>query len=129
MKTSLAALAAAVLLTACATAPPPQPVSLRGTWTFQVPTAAGVTNGVMRIEGPEERLGGTLTTDQGDEVLPLRAIEQGGDGLRIVVGSPQGDVVFSGRLGADGASFEGVVVYHTGQSFPMSGRRRPSPGL
>ena len=115
----LTALAAALLLTACATVQPP---GLQGTWTFKVPTAAGVTNGVIRLDS----VGGSLTTDQGDEILPIRAVEQDGRRLRIVVGSPQGDVVFTGRLDADAEAFEGVVVYHTGQSFPMSGRRQPN---
>ena len=118
----LTALAAALLLTACATIRAPD---LQGTWTFKVPTAAGTTNGVIRLSGPDGRLGGSLTTDQGEEVLPIRAVEQDGRRLRIVVGSPQGDVVFTGRLDADASAFDGVVVYHTGQSFPMSGRRQP----
>jgi hypothetical protein len=118
-----AALAAALLLTACATIQTP---GLQGTWTFKVPTAGGVTNGVIRLSGPGDRLGGSLTTDQGDEVLPIKAVDRRGRALRIVVGSPQGDVVFTGQLDVDAAGFDGVVVYHTGQSFPMCGRRQPN---
>ncbi len=40
------------------------------------------------------------------------------------VGSPNGNATFKGALSADASSFDGTVTYHTGQKFPMTGKRR-----
>lgn len=98
---------------------------LSGDWIFEVPTGRNVAHGAMTLVAEGDGYGGTLTTDQGDEVLPVRSLELRGSGMRLVVGSPNGDVVFEGALADSGATFDGIVTYHNGQRFPMSGRRKP----
>ncbi|MBX9928147.1 MAG: hypothetical protein K2X99_04465 [Gemmatimonadaceae bacterium] len=46
----------------------------------------------------------------------------------MVVESPNGLVVFEGKLAEDVQEMRGTVTYHTGQRFPMVVTRRPPDG-
>ena len=87
-------------------------------------TGASVTHGAMTIAKAGQGYQGTLTTDQGSNVLPVRSLTLDGSDLNMIVESPNGKVVFKGLLNSDGRSFQGTVTYHTGQNFPMSGSKR-----
>jgi hypothetical protein len=67
---------------------------------------------------------GTLKTDQGNNVLPVRSLTLQGSDMSMLVESPNGNVTFKGKLAADAQTFEGKVTYYNGQVFPMSGHRR-----
>lgn len=119
----LATVFAALLAAPPAYAQAPDP-ALLGAWSFEVPVGATTTRGRFLLQPqPAGRMAGALSTNQGDEVLIISTVEQTGARLRVVVGSPNGDVVFTGDLAADRRSFEGEVTYHTGQRFPMRGRK------
>lgn len=124
---SLTGAAALVLLAGCVGTPGRPRDSahdLAGRWTFTVKTGRSVVQGAMTLLAEGEQYRGTLTTDQGDNVLKVRSMILNGTELAMTVDSPQGVVTFKGVLNADARSFDGVVTYHNGQSFPMSGVKR-----
>jgi hypothetical protein len=97
---------------------------LSGRWAFQVATGKSLTNGVMTLVRSGSEYGGTLTTDQGDNLLKVRSAGLEVSELSVVVESPNGEVTFKGVVSADGRSFLGTVTYFNGQRFPMAGARR-----
>lgn len=101
-----------------------RPADLSGDWVFEVETGSNVTHGAMKLVAQSEVYSGTLTTDQGNNVLPVRSLTLDGTAMAMLVESPNGKVTFAGTLAPDGRSFEGTVTYHNGQAFPMSGSRR-----
>ena len=112
-------------LVGCAASPRVSAPDLTGDWTFEVKTGAtSVTHGAMTITTGGQGYQGTLTTNQGNNVLPVRSLTLDGSDMNLIVESPNGNVVFKGLLNSDGRSFQGTVTYHTGQSFPMSGNKR-----
>jgi hypothetical protein len=126
MRTLIVCLCFAVaLLAGCAgtskreTAP-----DLAGDWVFEVQTGKNVTHGAMTLVADGASYKGTLTTDQGNNVLPVRSLLLQGSAMNMLVESPNGNVSFQGTLSSDAQTFEGKVTYHNGQEFPMSGRRR-----
>jgi hypothetical protein len=114
------------LLAACASTdrPASDRPSLAGSWVFEVQTGTNVTHGSMILSGEKQHYTGTLTTDQGSNVLPIRSLVMDGSRMDMTIESPNGLVTFQGALSADIRTFLGTVTYHTGQSFPMSGTRR-----
>lgn len=126
MRLLIALCSALFLLSACASAnrPASERPSLAGNWVFEVQTGTSVTHGSMTLSGEKQTYTGTLTTDQGNNVLPVRSLMLDGSRMNMTVESPNGLVTFLGTLGADARTFQGTVTYYTGQSFPMSGTRR-----
>lgn len=101
-----------------------QRADLAGGWVFNVNTGGNVVRGTMTLVADGSAFTGTLTTDQGSNVLKVRSLTLKGAEMLMIVESPQGVVSFKGALGSDRRSFEGIVTYHNGQSFPMSGARQ-----
>src|SRR5262245_64214603 len=96
------------LLGACTAAPPQHnPVDVSGQWRFQVDTGRAVTNGAMTVSRTAQGYGGTLTTDQGNNVLPIRSLTIEESKMLLVVESPNGNVTFDGALSSDGRWVEG----------------------
>ena len=126
MRLLIALCSALLLLSACASTdrPASDRPSLAGSWVFEVQTGTNVTHGSMVLSGEKQHYTGTLTTDQGSNVLPIRSLTLDGSRMDMTVESPNGLVTFQGALGADTRTFLGTVTYYTGQSFPMSGTRR-----
>lgn len=123
----LAALALA-LLAACVSGPAnpagtraAAPASLAGDWSFRVETGEGrATLGRLSLAPAPGGYAGTLTTTQGNNVLPVRSFTVDGATVRMIVDSPQGAVTFAGAL-ADGArAFAGTVTYHDGRGYPLT---------
>ncbi len=114
-----------ILLSACGTLKKEdssQP-NLSGKWNFEVPTTgSNVTYGSMVLTPNNGAYQGTLTTNQGNEVLPLQLMLDELN-IKMIVKSPQGNVVFVGVLSSSADSFIGKVTYHTGDTFPMSGSK------
>lgn len=77
----------------------------------------------MTLQADGSQYRGTLTTNRGNNVLPIRHLLLRGDEMEMVVESPNGTVTFKGRLSPDAQAFDGIAHYHTGQRFPMSGTR------
>ena len=124
---NVAAIFALSLLVGCAqtsSRPEANSPDLSGDWTFAVQTGQNVVNGAMTLQSDGDHYRGTLTTDQGDNVLTVRSLTLDGADMTMLVESPQGQVTFKGALNADGRAFKGAVTYHNGQTFPMEGSRR-----
>jgi len=97
---------------------------LAGDWVFEVQTGQNVAHGAMTLVADHAGYQGTLTTDQGNNVLPVRSLELQGSDMNMLVESPNGNVTFKGTLSSDAHAFQGKVTYHNGQEYPMSGLRR-----
>ncbi|MCK6432188.1 MAG: hypothetical protein HUU30_04265 [Burkholderiaceae bacterium] len=118
--------AATAISVGCATAPAPADLpapSLAGHWLFEVDTGKAKTLGAMQLIAQGTYYQGTLTTNQGTNVLPIRRLTVQARAIVMTVESPNGEVVFRGALDADDRSFSGTVTYFNGQVFPMTGRR------
>lgn len=126
MRTLFACLCFAVaLLTGCAgSSERAAAPTLAGDWVFEVQTGQNVTRGALALVADGAAYKGTLTTDQGNNVLPVRSLTLQGSDMNMLVESPNGKVTFKGTLAANAQTFEGKVTYYNGQVFPMSGRRR-----
>src|SRR5688572_15250804 len=116
-------LLASVLIGCAQTAPRGKATNLSGHWAFEVQTGQNTVHGAMTLTGQGDIYQGTLTTDQGNNVLKIRALMLDGADMTMVVDSPQGEVRFKGALNPDARSFKGDVTYHNGQTFPMAGSR------
>lgn len=98
--------------------------TLRGTWNFEMDTGGRtMTLGTMHINREAADREGTLTTNRGNNVLPVRTLTLDGRAMALSVESPNGMVVFKGELSRDGNAFQGKVTYHDGQVFTMKGVR------
>ena len=104
---------------------------MSGQWHFEVPVGNNVTKGSMTLVSTGVSTGvssgpvytGTLTTNQGDNILEIQSFSLKGAAIEMIVLSPQGNVVFIGTLNHAENSFSGEVTYHTGARYPMSGGR------
>jgi hypothetical protein len=97
------------------------PGSLVGAWSFRIDTGAGrITHGRLNLTAAAQGYQGTLTTDRGDNVLPVRSFTVAGRDVRMHVESPQGAVTFAGALGPGARAFAGTVTYHDGRPFQLS---------
>ena len=126
MRRPIACLYFALALFAGCAASPQRPTSpdLAGDWVFEAQTGESVAHGAMTLVADGPGYKGTLTTDQTDNVLPVRSVTLQGSELSMIVESPEGNVTFRGKLAEDARTFEGKVIYLNGQIVPMSGRRR-----
>src|SRR5688572_32209686 len=127
MKTIASLCLAICLLSGCAENPPTGEAptrSLAGDWAFEVKTGNSVAHGAMTLTANGSGYRGTLTTDQGNNVLPVRSLTLAGSNMDMLVESPNGNVTFKGTLSSDASSFQGTVTYHNGQQLPMIGTRR-----
>jgi hypothetical protein len=97
---------------------------MAGDWVFEVNTGSGLAHGAMTLTADGGGYRGTLTTDQGNNVLAVRSLTVEGSSMDMLVESPNGNVTFKGSLSEDQSSFQGTVTYHNGQQFPMTGTRR-----
>lgn len=97
--------------------------TLRGTWNFEMDTGRGITLGSMDINRKVAGREGSLMTNRGPNVLPVRTLSLDKRAMALWVESPNGVVVFKGELSRDGNAFEGKVTYHDGQVFSMKGQR------
>lgn len=121
---SLTALLALACLAGCMAGRGAAPVSLAGGWSLLIEPGEGrVTRGRMQLAAAADGYRGTLTTDRGDNVLPVRSFTLAGADIRMHVESPQGAVTFAGALAPDARSFAGTVTYHNGSRFPMRATR------
>jgi hypothetical protein len=127
MKTIASLCLALCLLNGCAENPRTSEAttrSLAGDWVFEVNTGNAVAHGAMTLTADDSGYRGTLTTNQGNNVLAVRTLTLAGSNMDMLVESPNGNVTFKGTLSADASSFQGTVTYHNGQQFPMTGTRR-----
>ena len=120
------------LLVACAARtaadrPDPTP-DLSGAWEFDMDVGSHVTLGAFTLERRADGYGGELTTNRGPNRLPVRSVALARDSVTMVVESPNGLVTFHGVLAGDARTMTGKVLYHNGQTYPMSVRRRVEQG-
>ena len=121
-RTILAALALACLPACVAGRAAPQ--SLAGEWSFRIDaTPDRVTNGWLSLAPAERGYTGRLTTDRGNNVLPVRSFTVDGAAVRMIVDSPQGAVTFAGSLAPGARAFAGTVTYHDGGLLPLRATR------
>ncbi len=108
--------------------------NLAGLWRFDMTSPQGATTlGAMTVlrnkdSGAYE---GKVITNGGAEALPIRSIQIQSRRMTMEVDSPRGPVVFRGDLGPSGQSFSGMLTYHDGRDFSMTGVKQqaalPSP--
>ena len=123
MRMQSACLYIAVTLLAGCAANPKTP-NLAGDWVFEAQTGDNVAHGAMTLVADGANYKGTLTTDQTDNVLPVRSLTVQGSDLSMLVESPEGNITVKGTLADDAQTFQGKVIYFDGKTFAMSGRRR-----
>ncbi|HTJ18003.1 MAG TPA: hypothetical protein VL494_14580 [Steroidobacteraceae bacterium] len=123
MRTRIACLYVAVILFAGCVANPKTP-NLAGDWVFEAQTGENVAHGAMTLVADGASYKGTLTTDQTDNILPVRSLILQGSNMSMLVESPEGNITVKGTLADDAQTFQGKVIYFNGQTFAMSGRRR-----
>lgn len=105
------------IVSACATAPARD---LSGDWRFRVEVSAErVTHGAFRLEPAPGGYVGVLTTDRGDNQLPVQSFTLTGANVAMVVISPDGTVTFEGQLSDDAGAMHGTMTYHNGERYPM----------
>lgn len=102
---------------------------LSGVWTFKVDVAPDrVTLGSIVLVPGEAGYKGTLTTNQGENVLPVTRFMLTGDAIEMTVESPDGVVSFVGALADSRDAFSGTVTYHNGSQYPLSASRAAATG-
>jgi hypothetical protein len=99
--------------------------NLHGHWDFLMVPRGTPSFGLMSIGFVGADYGGSLAPTRTAPVV-LRKISVAGNGIRMVVASTEGDVLFDGRLSAKGDFMCGTVTYHGGETFPMVAHKRPS---
>ena len=99
--------------------------NLHGVWDFLMDVGGTPSFGLLSIGLVDGGYGGSLTPARTAPVV-LRRIILTGDSIHMVVASREGDVLFDGRLSAEGDRMCGTVTYHGGRTFPMVAQKRPS---
>lgn len=99
--------------------------NLHGNWDFLMDVEGTPSFGLMSIGLVDGGYGGSLTPVRTAPVV-LRSITLTGASIRLVAASREGDVLFDGRLSANGDRMCGTVTYHGGRTFPMVAQKRPS---
>ena len=99
--------------------------SLHGQWDFLMVPRGVPSFGLMSIGLVDGAYGGSLTPARTAPVVLRRIVLEGRD-VHLSVASTEGDVLFDGRLSANGDLMCGTVTYHGGETFPMVAQKRPS---
>ena len=99
--------------------------NLHGHWDFLMVPRGTPSFGLMSIGFVGADYGGSLAPARTAPVV-LRSITLTGNSIHMVVASREGDVLFDGRLSAEGDRMCGTVTYHGGRTFPMVAQKRPS---
>ena len=127
MRLRLMALAACIISSAPAAA---GSAAIDGLWRFDMTSPQGVTTlGAMTVvrNKDSDAYGGKVITNGGGEAMPIRSIEIRSRRMTMTVDSPQGPVVFRGDLGPSEQSFSGLLTYHDGRNFTMTGIKQHAP--
>ena len=126
-KRSLAALAAALLLAACASSGGTATADARssaldpvGTYDFSTNVEGTPVNGVITITRGDSGYGGSLATDV-TETIPVTAVVVEGQKIMVTASSPDGPVNMA--ITMNGAEFTGSWSFG-GMSGTMNGRKR-----
>ncbi|MBC7844598.1 MAG: hypothetical protein H7099_19985 [Gemmatimonadaceae bacterium] len=96
---------------------------LAGIWDFKIDMGAQFSPGMLALGHLDDAYGGSLTPDATNTVV-IRRLTLRGDSVHMRVASREGDVLFTGRLGADRSVMCGTVAYHGGQRFTMLATQR-----
>ena len=99
--------------------------NLHGHWDFLMVPRGTPSFGLMSIGFVGADYGGSLAPVRTAPVV-LRKISLAGNSIHMVVAAREGDVLFDGRLSAQGDLMCGTVTYHGGETFPMVAQKRPS---
>ena len=99
--------------------------NLHGNWDFLMDVGGTPSFGLLSIGLVDGGYGGSLTPVRTAPVV-VRRITLTGNSIHMVVASREGDVLFDGRLSANGDRMCGTVTYHSGRTFPMVAQKRPS---
>jgi len=99
--------------------------NLHGNWDFLMDVGGEPSFGLMSIGFFGDSYGGSVTPARTAPVV-LRDVTLTGNRIHMVVASPDGDILFDGRLSAKGDLMCGTVTYHGGEAFPMVAQKRPS---
>ncbi len=103
------------------------PPDVSGRWDFSVDIGNQTARGEMWLFKRGGEMGSEFTgtlTPAGTNTLPVRALEVAGRQVAMTVDSAEGPVVFEGTLAEDANFMVGTVIYHQGQRFPLTARKR-----
>lgn len=123
---------ATLLKPTCAKGPPPAAADtarepdLAGLWDFYIDAGGIPSFGLLTVGRLDGRYAGTLTPVRTAPVI-LRSLTVSEQGVRMVVGSREGDVIYNATLSGPGDRMCGVVAYHGGLLYPMVAQRRSQP--
>lgn len=98
---------------------------LHGNWDFLMDVGGELSFGLLSIGVVDGGYGGSLTPSRTAPVV-VRRITLTGNTVHMATASREGDVLFDGKLSANGNRMCGVVTYHDGSTFPMVAQRIPS---
>ncbi len=118
--TSIAVDCGAEAATAATEAP-----NLHGVWDFLMAVNGTPNFGLLSIGFVGDAYGGSLSLWRTAPVV-VRRIALTGNRIHMAVATPDGDVLFDGRLSAQGDRMCGTVTYHGGRTFPAIAQKRPS---
>jgi hypothetical protein len=99
--------------------------NLHGHWDFLMGPRGMPSFGLMSIGFVGANYGGSLSPVRTAPVV-LRKVTLTGNSIHMVVASREGDVLFDGKLSANGDFMCGTVTYHGGETYPMIAQKRPS---
>ncbi|WP_309090190.1 hypothetical protein [Phenylobacterium sp.] len=120
-----------VLETTCAPSPSPaagapaaREPDLAGLWDFYMDVGGVPSFGLLSLGRLDGRYAGTLTPVRTAPVI-VRSLTVSDRKVKLVVGSPEGDVAYDAVLSGAGDRMCGTVTYHGGLLHPMVAQRRP----
>ena len=99
--------------------------NLHGNWDLLMAVGESFNFGLLSIGIADGEYGGSLTFWRTAPVV-VRRITLTGNDIHLATATPDGDVVFNGRLSASGERMCGTVTYHGGRTFPLVAHKRPS---
>jgi hypothetical protein len=102
--------------------------NLHGDWNILMVVGAELSFGLLSIGLVDGGYGGSLTPARTAPTV-VRKITLTGNTIHMAVASREGDVLFDGRLSANGNRMCGTVTYHDNSTFPMVAQRIPSAYL
>ena len=102
--------------------------NLHGNWDILMVVGAELSFGRLSIGLVDGGYGGSLTPARTAPTV-VRKITLTGNTIHMAIASREGDVLFDGKVSANGNQMCGTVTYHDNSMFPMVAQRIPSTYL
>jgi hypothetical protein len=99
--------------------------NLHGNWDFLMVVGGAPNFGLLSFGFVGDACGGSLSLWRTAPVV-LRRVTVTGNSIHLAAATPDGDVLFDGRLSPQGDRMCGTVTYHGGRAFPAVAQKRPT---